>query len=97
MAVDESNRHFSHPLYSHIQSVPGLSVGLTTLDKLLSWGASNSLWVFPMATSCCGIEFMAAAASRFDAPTTILQAPILADIPEAALLCYRSGKRIWPI
>ena len=38
-----------------------------------------------------------AAASRFDAPTTILQAPILADIPEAALLCYRSGKRIWPI
>ena len=66
MAIDESNRHFSHPLYSHIQSVPGLSVGLTTIDKLLSWGASNSLWVFPMATSCCGIEFMAAAASRFD-------------------------------
>ena len=38
-----------------------------------------------------------AAASRFDAPTTILQAPILADMPEAALLCFRSGKRIWPI
>jgi hypothetical protein len=38
-----------------------------------------------------------AAASRSDAPTTILQAPILADMPEAALLCYRSGKRIWPI
>jgi hypothetical protein len=38
-----------------------------------------------------------AAASRFDAPTTILQAPILADMPEAALLCCRSGKRIWPI
>ncbi|MCP4915674.1 MAG: NADH-quinone oxidoreductase subunit B [Proteobacteria bacterium] len=39
---------------------------MTTLDKLLSWGQQNSLWVFPMATSCCGIEFMAAAASRFD-------------------------------
>ena len=38
-----------------------------------------------------------AAASRFDAPTTILQAPMLAVMPEAALLCYRSGKRIWPI
>ena len=38
-----------------------------------------------------------ATASHFDVPTTILQAPILADIPEAALLCYRSGKRIWPI
>ncbi len=66
MAVDESNRHFKHPLYDHMQSVPGLSLGLTTLDKLLSWGATNSLWVFPMATSCCGIEFMAASASRFD-------------------------------
>ena len=38
-----------------------------------------------------------AAASRFDVPTAILQAPMLADMPEAALLCYRSGKRIWPI
>jgi hypothetical protein len=38
-----------------------------------------------------------ATASRFDVPTTILQAPILADMPEAALLCCRSGKRIWPI
>jgi len=38
-----------------------------------------------------------AAASRFDVPTTILQAPMLAVMPEAALLCYRSGKRIWPI
>jgi hypothetical protein len=41
---------------------------------------------------------LANGASRsFDAPTTILQAPILADMPEAALLCHRSGKRIWPI
>jgi len=38
-----------------------------------------------------------AAASRFDVPTTMLQAPMLAVMPEAALLCYRSGKRIWPI
>jgi hypothetical protein len=38
-----------------------------------------------------------AATSRFDAPTTILQAPILANMPEAASLRYRSGKRIWPV
>lgn len=46
--------------------VPGLDVATTTIDKLLTWGANNSLWIFPMATSCCGIEFMAAAASRVD-------------------------------
>ena len=53
-----------------------------------------------------------ATASRFDPPATnlgapilkapilkapILTAPILADMPAAASLCHRSGKRIWPV
>ncbi len=66
MAVDESNKSFEHPLYSVIERIPGGAIGLSTLDALLTWGMKNSLWTFPMATSCCGIEFMAAAASRFD-------------------------------
>ena len=45
-------------------SVPGLGAAVASVDRLLTWGMKNSLWVFPMATSCCGIEFMAAAASR---------------------------------
>ncbi len=44
----------------------GATITLTTLDRLLDWGSASSLWVFPMATSCCGIELMAAAASRVD-------------------------------
>jgi NADH-quinone oxidoreductase B subunit len=44
----------------------GLSVGFTTIDELLAWSQASSLWIFPMATSCCGIELMAAAASRVD-------------------------------
>ena len=69
MAVDEKNQHFRHPLYNMFDGItrlPGVDLALTTADKVLSWGAENSLWVFPMATSCCGIEFMAAAAGRFD-------------------------------
>jgi NADH-quinone oxidoreductase subunit B len=66
VAVDEKDRTFSHPLYDFMLRVPGLDVATTTIDKLLTWGANNSLWIFPMATSCCGIEFMAAAASRVD-------------------------------
>ena len=61
MAVDESGQAFTHPIYNLMEQMPGISLGLTTADKLLTWGASNSLFVFPMATSCCGIEFMAAA------------------------------------
>ena len=66
MGVDESSRNYEHPLYATIQRMPGATVGLTTLDGLLTWGAKNSLWVFPMATSCCAIEFITAAANRVD-------------------------------
>ena len=64
--MKEDDRAFRHPLYDFMERMPGLDVATTSVDKLLTWGAANSLWIFPMATSCCGIEFMAAAASRVD-------------------------------
>jgi NADH-quinone oxidoreductase subunit B len=67
MAVDESYRTYSHPVYDFMMKVPGLDVMTTTVDKILSYGSEASLWIFPVATSCCGIEFMALAASRVDA------------------------------
>ena len=39
---------------------------LTTLDSVVSWCRKYSLWPMPFATACCGIELMAAGASRFD-------------------------------
>jgi NADH-quinone oxidoreductase subunit B len=66
MAVDEKDLPYTHPLYDFIERVPGLDIVTTTLDKALNWGTRNSLWIFPMATSCCGIEFMATMASRID-------------------------------
>jgi len=39
---------------------------LTNVDVLLNWARKNSLWPLPMGLSCCAIEFMAAATSRFD-------------------------------
>jgi NADH-quinone oxidoreductase B subunit len=64
--VDESARTYEHPLYDTMLAVPGLSVATGLVDEVLEWGLRNSLWVFPMATSCCGIELMGAAASRVD-------------------------------
>jgi NADH-quinone oxidoreductase subunit B len=66
VAVDESKLNYHHPLYDYMERVPGLDLATTTVDKLLNWGTRNALWIFPMATSCCGIEFMATAASRVD-------------------------------
>ncbi len=45
---------------------PGGNYFLTTLDNLINWGRSNSVWPLTFATSCCGIEMMAAGASRHD-------------------------------
>jgi NADH-quinone oxidoreductase subunit B len=39
---------------------------LTTVDDVLNWGRSNSIWPLTFATSCCGIEMMAAGAARHD-------------------------------
>lgn len=67
MAVDETSRTYHHPVYDFMMKVPGLDVMTTTVDKVLTFGSEASLWIFPVATSCCGIEFMALAASRVDA------------------------------
>ena len=58
--------NFEHPLYNTLLNIPGLSVATGAIDEIMSWGLTNAMWIFPMATSCCGIEFMAAAASRVD-------------------------------
>jgi len=44
----------------------GTNVLVGCLDDLINWGRSNSLWPLTFATSCCGIEFMAVGAARYD-------------------------------
>ena len=44
----------------------GTKILVGCLDDLINWGRSNSLWPLTFATSCCGIEFMAVGAARYD-------------------------------
>jgi NADH-quinone oxidoreductase subunit B len=44
----------------------GVNVVLGKIDELINWGRSNSIWPLIYATSCCGIEFMSAAAAHHD-------------------------------
>ncbi len=44
----------------------GVNVVLGSLDQLVNWGRSNSLWSLTFGTSCCGIEFMAVGCARYD-------------------------------
>jgi NADH-quinone oxidoreductase B subunit len=39
---------------------------VSKLDALVDWSRKNSLWPLPLGLSCCAIEFMATASSKFD-------------------------------
>jgi len=47
-------------------SSAGLPIALTSVDKLVNWGRSNSLWPLTYGLACCAIEMMASGASRYD-------------------------------
>jgi NADH-quinone oxidoreductase subunit B len=61
-----NEKAYEHPFFRYVENLPGLEVVLGKADDFLHWGAENSLWTFPMGTSCCAIEFMAAASARLD-------------------------------
>lgn len=81
MAVKNDN--YSHPTFEYVERMPGVDLILAKADDVLHWGAANSLWIFPMGTSCCAIELMAAAAARLDIDrigTIIRGSPRQADV-----------------
>jgi NADH-quinone oxidoreductase subunit B len=49
--------------------------GLTRVDALLGWARKYSLFMYPFATACCAMEFMAVGASRFDVARFGAEAP----------------------
>ncbi len=46
--------------------VPGGTILMTTVDKVLNWGRASSLWYLTYGLACCAIEMMCTAASRWD-------------------------------
>ena len=43
-----------------------MGIIVTTIDYVLNWGRSNSIWPLTFATSCCGIEMICSTTSSFD-------------------------------
>lgn len=81
--TSDDTGNFEHPLYDLMLQTPGLSLLTTSTDALFTWGLTNAMWVFPMATSCCGIELMATAAARVDIDrigTIVRGSPRQADV-----------------
>lgn len=50
-----------------LEAIPGGPAMLTSIDAVINWARSNSLWPLTFGTSCCAIEvMMAAGASNHD-------------------------------
>lgn len=72
---------------------------LTTVEKLLRWGRSNSLWPLTFGLACCALEMMATQGSRFDLArfgSEVFRAtPRQADLMiVAGTVCKRMAPRI---
>jgi len=72
---------------------------LSSVDHLLTWARSNSLWPLTFGTSCCAIEMMSTGASRHDwsrfgfevARATPRQADM---IVVAGTICFKMATRL---
>ena len=61
-----SNSHSNIRMVEAPDGHEGAGFFATSLEKVVGMARKNSLWPLPFATSCCGIEFMATAASHYD-------------------------------
>ena len=67
MGIRKKKKDDLDALVAEIESKTGKgSFFLTTVDAMVNWGRANSIWPLTFATSCCGIEMMAAGAPRHD-------------------------------
>ena len=48
------------------QELLNKNIIVTSMDMVLKWARSNSLWPLSSGLACCAIEMMSAAAARFD-------------------------------
>ncbi|MDD2557716.1 MAG: NADH-quinone oxidoreductase subunit B family protein [Desulfuromonadaceae bacterium] len=48
------------------QNVLGDNIITTSLDKIVNWSRSRSMWPMTFGLACCAIEMMAAGAARYD-------------------------------
>lgn len=49
-----------------VEETLGNNVITTSLDKIVNWSRSRSLWPMTFGLACCAIEMMATGAARFD-------------------------------
>lgn len=60
--ASQGNGHFP----GQVHDLPGGGIIISSFNDIVNWARSNSLWPLTFATSCCGIEMMSTASSKYD-------------------------------
>ncbi len=63
--MEVKNREYLEEMVRELRK-EGTNVVVGSLDEMINWGRGNSIWPLTFATSCCGIEYMAIGAARYD-------------------------------
>jgi NADH-quinone oxidoreductase subunit B len=69
------------------------NIVLTSLDWVLNWARRSSLWTAVCYPACCGVEWMATLAPRFDASRFGME--IMRASPRQADLMITAGTLTW--
>ena len=65
MAMISRTRHAAEATEADMQAL-GRNILTTTVDRLVGWARSNSVWPVQFGLACCAIEMISAAQSRYD-------------------------------
>ena len=81
------------------QKLGNMGVVTTTLETMVNWTRTNSMWPMLFGLACCAIEMMAAGASRFDMDRfgagAFRATPRQADLMiVAGTVTYKMGSRV---
>lgn len=66
MRYEDFNDNESLEKYVEELRAGGVNIFVGSINDIINWGRSNSVWPLTFATSCCGIEFMCVGAARAD-------------------------------
>jgi NADH-quinone oxidoreductase subunit B len=65
-ASDDKHGKALTAIAESVYEFPGGWIVTTTVEKVLNWARSSSIWPVTFGLACCAIEMMATFASRFD-------------------------------
>ena len=80
-----------------VDNTLGNNIITTSLDKVVNWSRSRSLWPMTFGLACCAIEMMATGAARFDLDRFGVSVPCFAAPGGLIVIAGTVTKKMLPV